>query len=266
MIPILPETAWLEFRGPGKAGQNLTCHQALVADASGKHHKCFVKAAPQGNPMPFTEAVAWMVAEALDLPRPKFAALLLLPIPKLRKHLKLDQHWHGYSHAMAFCTSSVDGKGVASRWPWVTHLRKAQAFRHSDVPRIAAFDHWVDNRDRHAGNFLRTRAGGYIPIDNEYILYSVVWAASTAVLYRSLRDEARKVLTPAGFTKFEASMLVASQLHVAALQAAAPKVQKLVAVMHPDAAEGAVFASAVLQFLNQRAQPDWLGNELGHIV
>ena len=61
-------------------------------------------------------------------------------------------------------------------------------------------------------------------------------------------------------------MLVASQLHVAALQAAAPKVQKLVAVMHADPAEGAMFASTVLQFLSQRAQPAWLGTELGQIV
>jgi hypothetical protein len=266
MIPILPETAWLEYRGPGKAGQNLTCHQALVADSNGKQHKCFVKAAPHGNPMPFTEAVGWMVADALGLPRPKFAALLLLPIPKLRQHLKLDQHWHGYSHAMAFCTSSIDGKHVTGRWPWLAHLRKARAFQHSDVPRIAAFDHWVDNRDRHSGNFLRTRDGGYIPIDNEYILFSIVWAATTSVIYRSLRDEARSVLTPSGFAKFEASMLVAAQAHIAALQAAAPNVQRLVAVMHSDPAEGSSAATAILQFLTQRAQPGWLANELGQFA
>ena len=34
MIPILPETAWREFRGSGKAGQNLTrVHPLGVVDS-----------------------------------------------------------------------------------------------------------------------------------------------------------------------------------------------------------------------------------------
>ena len=266
MIPILPETAWLEFRGAGKPGQNLTCHQALIQDSNGQEHKCYVKAAPQGSPMPFTEAVGWLVADALDLPRPKFAALLLLPVPKLGRHLKLDQHWLGYTHALAFCTSTVEGKHVASRWRWLAQLRKVQAFRHPDVARIAAFDQWVENRDRHTGNFLRTRSGAYVPIDNEYILFSIIWAASVAVAHQSLRNEARTALTSAGFLKFEAAMVIASQLHHSALQTATPSVQRLVSVMHPDQAEGVTFAAAILQFLGQRAHPEWLANELGHIV
>jgi hypothetical protein len=266
MIPILPETSWLEFRGQGNAGQNLTCHQALILDSKGQEHRCFVKAAPQGNPMPFTEAVGWMVADALDLPRPKFAALLLLPMQKLRQHLKLDQHWLGYTHALAFCTSTVEGKHVASRWRWVAQLRKAQAFKHPDIARIAAFDHWVENRDRHTGNFIHTRSGQYVPIDNEYILYSIIWAASVVVAHQSLRNEARNALTAAGFQKFESAMVVASGLHESALHAAAPSVQRLAAVMHPDQAESVVFAAAILQFLSQRAHPAWLPNELGHIA
>ena len=55
-------------------------HQALVADPSGRLHKCFVKASPLGNPMVLTESVAWMIAGAVDLPRPEFAAVLLLPV------------------------------------------------------------------------------------------------------------------------------------------------------------------------------------------
>lgn len=47
MLPILPPGAWLEFRGaPAKKGQNQTTHQALIADSTGREHKCFVKASP----------------------------------------------------------------------------------------------------------------------------------------------------------------------------------------------------------------------------
>ena len=61
MLPILPDTAWLEFRGASaKKGQNKTTHQALVVDAAGREHKCFVKASPDEYPMAFAEGLAWM--------------------------------------------------------------------------------------------------------------------------------------------------------------------------------------------------------------
>lgn len=94
MLPILPDTAWLEFRGASaKKGQNKTTHQALVVDAAGREHKCFVKASPDEYPMAFAEGLAWLLAEALDLPRPRFAALLVLPVQKLKLHMDLDQYW-----------------------------------------------------------------------------------------------------------------------------------------------------------------------------
>jgi hypothetical protein len=48
---------------------------------------------------------------------------------------------------------------------------------HRDIARIATFDHWFENQDRHTGNILRTSLDDYIPIDNELILYTLVWAA-----------------------------------------------------------------------------------------
>lgn len=267
MIPILPETAWREFRGaPANKGLNLTIHQALIADAKGQEHKCYVKAAPQGSPMAFTEAIAWLVAESLELPRPRFAAVLMLPVQRLRLHMKLDQHWMNYTHTLAFCSSTVEGKHIHGRWKWLTQLKKAKAFRHSDVPRIAAFDAWVENRDRHSGNFLRTREGDYVPIDNEFILYSIVWAANLSVGHQSLRMEAQAILKAAGYTKFEISMVLASRLHEAAINDAAPALQQFIAAMHADPNQGIVAATSILGFLRQRAHPDWLANDLGRIV
>jgi hypothetical protein len=268
MIPILPDTAWREFRGaPTNKGLNLTIHQALIADENGQEHKCYVKAAPQGNAMPFTEAIAWLVAESLELPRPRFAAVLMVPVQRLRSHMKLDQHWMGYTHTLAFCSSTVEGKHIHGRWQWLTQLKKARAFRHEDVSRIAAFDAWVENRDRHSGNFLRTREGDYVPIDNEFILYTLVWAANNIVVgHQSLRMEAQAILKAAGYTKFEISMVLASKLHEAALNKAAPALQQFIAVMHADPSQGVAAATAILLFLGQRAHPDWLANELGRIV
>jgi hypothetical protein len=267
MIPILPESAWREFRSAPKArGQNHTTHQALIVDASGQEHKCFVKASPPAYPMAFAEGLAWLVADALDLPRPKFASLLWLPIQKLRQCMPLDQHWHGVPQALAFCSSTVEGRHITSPWQWLSRLRAAQAFRREDVARIAAFDMWVDNQDRHTGNFIRTKSGDYIPIDNEFILYTLVWVASGfSCEHKSLRMQAQALLKPAGYTKFEVSMMLASKQHHPAFLKATPTLQRFIYAMVADPLRATATTTAILQFLGQRAHPDWLANELGLI-
>lgn len=216
--------------------------------------------------MPFAEATAWLIAEALDLPRPKFAALIQLPIQQLRQHMPMDQHWAHYPQILAFCASSVPGKHITSPWRWLSHIRAVKAFKHEDIARIAAFDTWVENQDRHMGNFLRTSQGDYVPIDNELILYTLLWATNGhSYLHNSLRDRARAVMARRGYTKFEASMVLASKLHEAAFLKVMPKLQQFIAVMVADPVSSAAFTSAILQFLSQRAHPDWLPNELGLI-
>src|SRR5882762_3690386 len=72
MIPILPATAWREFRGAAaNRGQNHTTHRALIADPTGRAHKCFVKASPSGNPMVLTESIAWMIAGGVGATAPR---------------------------------------------------------------------------------------------------------------------------------------------------------------------------------------------------
>ena len=266
MIQILKADAWREFRGGATKGQNQTTHQALISDQHGQEHKCYVKASPPGNPMPFVEATAWMIAEALDLPRPKFAALIDIPISKLRQSMPLDQHWLRYNEVLAFCVSSVDGKHITSPWRWLAHVRAAKAFNHEDVARIAAFDTWVENQDRHTGNFLRTQKGDYVPIDNELILYTLVWVANGfSYGHNSLHKQARTVLRRRGYTKFEASMVLASKVHDAAFVKVTPALQQFIAVMVADPIASAAFTNAILQFLGLRSHPDWLANELGLI-
>lgn len=267
MLPILPETAWREFRSaPKTRGHNLTTHQALIADPTGREHKCFVKASPPGYPMPLAEGLAWLVAEALDLPRPKFAALLLLPVCKLRQCMPLDQHWIQTPYALAFCSSTVDGKHVTSPWKWLARMRTVRAFSHDDVSRIAAFDMWIDNQDRNSGNLLRTKAGDYVPIDNEFALYSLIWAAANiTVESKTLRAQAGTMLKPAGYAKFEGSMMVAATEHKGAFIKCSPTLQEFLMKMAANPVEGTQATAAILQFLGQRADPGWLANELGLI-
>lgn len=267
MIQLLPLGAWTEFRGASeRKGQNHTTHQAVITDAGGQQHKCYVKASPPGFPMPFAEALAWLVADALDLPRPTFAALVEISIPELRKHMALDQHWMQHATVLAFCCSAVDGKHINSAWRWLERMRTAKALLHEDVARIAAFDMWVENQDRHTGNFLRTKAGDYVPIDNELILYSLLWLANGfSYAHNSLVAQAHATLKTPGYTKFEVSMVLASKHHEAAFRKVTPALQQFVAALIADPAQAAATTTAILQFLAQRAHPDWLAIKLGRI-
>ena len=60
--------------------------------------------------------------------------------------------------------------------------------------------------------------------------------------------------------------MLASKLHEAAFLKVSPVLQTLITTMIADPAQGAAAATAILQFLGQRARPDWLANELGRIV
>lgn len=267
MIPFLPSSAWLEFRGrPANPGLNLTTHQALISAPNGQVHKCYVKASPLSLPTVFTEAVGWLVADALNLPRPKFAALLMLPVNKLRQCMPLDQHWLAHSEIPAFCSSAVDGKSISGRWQWFTQLKIASAFKHSDIPRIAAFDTWVENQDRHMGNVLRTADGGYVPIDNEAILYSLIWASTgVSFAHNSLKLQAHAILKQSAYSQFESSMILASHQHENAFQKAWPSLQQLIQAMVPDSLQASQLCANMNQFLSTRASQHWLSTELGHI-
>ena len=140
------------------------------------------------------------------------------------------------------------------------------ADRHPDVARIAAFDTWVENQDRHTGNFLRTKAGDYVPIDNELVLYTMIWLAKGfTYAHNSLREQAKLRLKNPGYSKFEISMMLASKQHETALLAVTPTLQQFITTMVGDPVQGPATASDILRFLEQRAHPDWLANELGLI-
>ena len=56
------------------------------------------------------------------------------------------------------------------------------------------------------------------------------------------------------------------QLLERALQKASPALQQFICALHSDPSQGVASATAILQFLGQRAHPDWLANQLGRIL
>jgi len=269
MIPILPATAWREFRGePSQKGLNKTTHLAMVEDGTGKWHRCYVKGCPPNWRTPLTEAIGWLIAEALDLPRPEFAALVMVPLDKLRAHMALDQHWLNYPEMLAFCASAVDGKSASHGWKWLAHLRTKRIYERPEVARVGAFDLWADNQDRNTGNLIVKPSGECVPIDNEFILYSLLWAGQVpfSVGHTSLLAESEQRLSSHAQTRFKVDMAQQGKKHQSALSAVAPRLHQAVVSLVPDPAAANALSANVQQYLGSRAHPDWLATSLGVIA
>lgn len=265
MLPILPPESWREFRGvPSSKGLNQTTHLAVIADEHGKLHKCYVKLVPATWPTPLTEALAWLLANALDLPRPDFAAIVLLPINKLKGCIPLDQHWLTYDVVPAFCSSAVEGKSPIQGWRWLTWMRLRKLYKRAEVAKISAFDQWVDNQDRHSGNLLVRKNGECVPIDNEFSFYSLLWGSvGIAVHKNSLLQESSNHLTLENFTRFKVDMANSSKNHALALDNVSPHLRHTIDALVNNSANADALWQQIYTFLNVRAQPGWMSNQLG---
>jgi hypothetical protein len=184
--------------------------------------------------------------------------------------MPLDQHWVSYPDLWpAFAASAVEGKGLVQNWKWLHWLQTKAALRHNDVRRIGAFDEWVDNRDRHVGNLIRRHDGAYVAIDNEFALFSAVWAVimpQLTVAHRSLVAEAANKLTHSGLTRFKVDMALASDHHAAALSKVQQRIVDTIAALVPDKKVASQIAANVVSFLQARADQQWMRQHLGVIA
>jgi hypothetical protein len=104
-----------------------------------------------------------------------------------------------------------------------------------------------------------------VPIDNEFILYSLLWSAILGVAAHSLLKEGRTHLTVADHKRFQVDAATAAKGHAAALQAASPRISATVSKILPPP-HAAPFEQAIVSFLSARGQPDWLATQLGVIA
>lgn len=271
MISILPSAAWREYRGqPSKHGANKTTHLATIEGPDGKLHRCYVKMVPGRWPTVLTESIAWLIADALDLPRPGFAAIVAVPVDRLRQCMALDQHWLGYNEWPGFCAEAVDGKAPVQTWRWLDWLTAKGVFKKEEVRRISAFDEWVENRDRHRGNLIRRSDGTCVAIDNEFALWSPVWTAIMGpgfnVVPQSLLTQAQASMKPAAMSRFKVEVARAGDRHAAAYVMTEQAVIDTIKALVADPAASAQLVGFVTSFLRARSDPTWLRGQLGVIA
>lgn len=265
-VPILDASAWREFRGkPANAGINETTHLARVADQSGKLHDCFVKLLPLDGPALLCEAIGWLLARKSNVPCPAFGAIVMVPVPELRKCGPLPTKFDGMDLCPAWCSEIVAGKAVRQVHKMVFFLARKACLRSEDARKIAAFDQWSDLRDRNFGNVIQSSKGGYVAIDHESLLHDLLWIPTgRGFEERSLLVEARSALSAQEFQRFQVDMANAAKGHSQALHDARSELADIIAKIIPAHAPTAT--QIIVQTLDQRAQSGWLSNLLGVIV
>ncbi len=269
MIDILSSASWREFRGePANKGMNLTTHLAVIEDVTGRLHNCYVKLCPPNWPSPITEAIGWQLIRTLKLPAPDFAALIMVPLDRLRQSMKLDQHWLSYPETLAFCVSEVNGKPITSSWSWLASLRKKGTYKKQEVAGICAFDYWVDNKDRNTGNLLLKSGGEQVAIDNEFILYDQLWKGKFGfeIIEQTILAEAKKNLNAKEFQKFKLTVARQGKNHIDAMNMARADLRALIFTLFTDAKVAQSIWGSLDDFLTIRADINWLSSELGVIV
>lgn len=269
-IKIFPSQSWLEFRSlPERPGLNTTTHMALVADHNGVAQKCYLKFINvQESPGLLCEGIGWLVAKAAGIDVPDFAAIVLVPLDKLAKSMKIPTWMNGYAEYPAWCVKAVDGKSIAQINKWSAWLRRSQCLSAKSTPALAAFDKWIDNRDRNYGNIIRISAKNYSAIDHEKILYELLWVNSYQITFdeRSLLIQAAANLDDVKRHNFLCSAAKAADGHSRALDSSAQEIIQYLSYIVVGDQESKLLWDAIQKFLKSRSTPGWMANELGVIV
>lgn len=265
-VPLLDESAWRQFRSKAVSqGLNSSTHTAIIADAAGVEHRCYVKLLPvQDSPGLLCEALGWVLAGHAGLLRPPFGAMVLVPVAKLASCMKLPPDLMTEDVCPAWCASEIyPGRQVGTgRMNIYDSARERNKLLGNKSARlIAAFDEWTDVQDRHLGNVLVTPKGTYHPIDHETLLYHVLWPKNS-YKRQTLLIAATDKLDDEKLKRFKVEMSNLAKGHRAALLAAQAALEEIIeAVVEiaqiPDA------KASILGALQTRSEPDWMSNHLG---
>lgn len=266
-IQVLDTTAWREFRGsPDIKGLNKTTHLAKIADASGKLHDCYVKLLEPNTPALLCEAIGWLIARASGVACSPFAGIVFIPLDELRKNMKLPEWLDRYDVYPAWCSEVIRGKTVIQVHKWFLLAASKKCLRSKDARAMAAMDVWVDNRDRNYGNVVRVSSGNYVSIDHETVLHDLLWIpVGKHFARRSLVDMAVQHLSQDDRDQFLVDMATTAELHQNGFNVSKKHVVEIIEkIVHPSKIQQ--FVPLVCDFLESRAKPGWLANEIGVIV
>lgn len=226
-MPVLRGDHYLRFRGTladvgRRAGWNAAVWVGDVDLGDDRATLCAVKmAAAKGHGL-LNEVIGFALAKLAGVPAPDQAAVLLLDWDQIpaRHHAALRAVHGAVERVPAWATTWVMGDVLdADRSAAQRDLVMTALLASPDGERLAAFDHWVANTDRHGGNIVRVARERYTAIDHEHIVFGPLWpdhlqevAVTTTLIHESRRllpDDRRKSF---GSAALEALDLIAVRL------------------------------------------------------
>lgn len=181
VVQVVPARSYLAFLNwaDAAAGHVECVHVAQIHHPVWGGVAAFAKAYPPdecGLKCLVNEIVGYLVAEACDLPRSKFAFVAGIPLEKLppdgpawMREIVEAAAESGKSPRPypAFCTAAIDGiSALVSLGDRDSELLRQDLLKWRELPRALAFDDGIANVDRHCNNLLRLGRQRYALIDH----------------------------------------------------------------------------------------------------
>lgn len=269
-------THYERYNGPvGALGANVTTHTAAVRFAEGSG-LAVVKAFSVFDKGWLNEAIAWVLGSALGVNVPPRAMLLAAAPSDLAgatepELVLANKNLAMHGPVVLWCASRLDVKPPQSVWSanWATQILRGESGQ-----RLAAFDGWIGNCDRHRDNSPYWKARGVIAaIDHERMAFGQDWIASsplhqdvlgvhgTALLEVFHAARKSKAIVNKQAKAIEAGLVTFSKGHGPELAKLRSQIEQFVS---SHASTGA--AANLLTFLEDRAKDSYISGRVGVIV
>ncbi|MGB1560783.1 MAG: hypothetical protein ACPHN2_04715 [Sinimarinibacterium flocculans] len=223
---------------------------------------CFVKIFRPETGGLVNEVIGWLLARECRLNVAARAAIVEIPLNRLASRAPA---WalNSSAHAVtAIAIEQIPGDPISIIHAGADDDLWDELLTQIAGRRIAAFDEWTSNNDRHAGNLIRDSSRRWWAIDFSELLGSHLWPVmrdfgivdhqGTQLLAR-----ARKRLKDKDLRKFTSAMIGAADHHQASFKACEKAIADAILQAHgPEA------ANMVVSFLAQRAHRSWLPDRL----
>lgn len=272
---VITENSYKRFIGCVESrGWNASTHLAEVDFGEG-NEEAVVKVLTEDATWPQTgnEAIGYVLAKVGEIPAPAKAAILVADAEALRARMGTAYPAHAPEEGdvLAWCASLLPHLKTAT-WADAEQDAVLLSVLCSEAgAQIAAFDTWLCNADRNAGNLLRLPGGKWAVIDHELICNGVLgdWRKGTIdhlPATSTLHSKAQQFhsagrLTAKQLADLEARMLLAAEQHGAVATEAKPRLGYLLEQIYPDSTP-----ENVLTFVTNRAAPPWMRDMLSRLL
>lgn len=274
---VVTETAYKRYIGRVSApGWNSSSHFAEVDFGEGKESAVVKLLTFDGIwPQAGNEAIGFVLAKVGELPAPEKAAILVADAGWMAEKMGADYPADApvKGDVLAWCVSLMPHLKNAT---WTEPERDQvllAALKSEGGAQIAAFDIWLCNADRNAGNLLRLAGGKWAVIDHEMIFMTQLvrgdWRAGpidhlpakSTLLDKARAFHASGTLSDKQLTDIESRMIVYADSHAAIAAEAAPRLAPLLQQIYEDSEP-----ENVLRFITNRAPAEWMRDQLNRLL